>query len=168
MDDCKRRDVIDDLAIIPEWFWLKLTTVTKVWKDWWQRKDAKTWSPVRDPVYSSRSPSICLGSCKDVINHQIIHVHEILLTWMKISCQGVIHNVFLNVVFDWNFPQPIICSFYCMCGHVCLYITCSVNECCLEMRQSASTAVMEAIATTRLHIVATIKQKLHALLTASF
>ena len=62
----------------------------------------------------------------------------------------------------------ISCEAICGQCHVCIYITCSVNECCLEMRQSASTAVMEAIATTRLHIVATIKQQLHALLTVSF
>ena len=46
-------------------------------------------------------PQSVLAAAKmSSITKSIIHVHEILLTWMTISCQGVIHRLFLNVVFD--------------------------------------------------------------------
>ena len=152
----------------PELLKMKLTNVMII------EERCFTWSPVTEPVYSARSPSICLGSCRNVTISSML---------MRYCCQQSVdidsnHNcqdVLLNVLFDWNLPcshdskwamgillvETVHLHYHIHHHHTIiqlgnqfdhLYITCRVNEGGLDKRQSASTAVMEATATTRLHI----------------
>ena len=57
-DRCKDvRGDIDDFAMIALSRSMKLSLTARM-------KTKKTWSPVVEPVYSPRSPSVCLGNCK--------------------------------------------------------------------------------------------------------